>query len=154
MNGVSLVNYLIEFGFIIGTFVVGLSWAVWFGRQSLINLICAGYIALLSFTLFPHFTSLADNTAWSLGVYLTFLVAFFFFFRRVMPPPYRENRFESFGKKILLSGAFTLLALLLSSAFLPVSDYIQLESNVFSFLTHPIYSFWYLWLPIGLVALN
>ncbi len=147
-------NFIFEFSILLTTAAVGLVWAFFGGRQSLINLICAGYLALLLFKLQPYQSLVNENTYLAIGGFLFLTVLGFLFFRRVMPSEYLENRFESFGKKILLTIAFTIFALVLIMNYLPFSDLLGTQPALLSWLNNQTFSFWYLLIPLVIMAAN
>lgn len=154
MNISAVIDLLVEFGLVLGTFAIGLVWAVWGGRQSVINIICAGYLALLFYQFFPYQERFVDQPFVLLCTYLGLSLVAFLFCRRIMPAPYLENRLESFGKKLLLGFAFSVFVIVISLQFLPLSDILGPQPTLLAFFADSTYSFWYLLLPLALVTLN
>ena len=150
----TVLGYLAESSFIIGVFIVGLAFAIWQGRQSLINVICANYLALLFLVTLPLSESVQSNSLIVLTIFLTAAVLSFAFFHRVMPPPYLEGKLESFGKKILLASAFTIMLLILILNYLPLTSLINQQLELLSFIKDSTYAGVYLGVPLILVALN
>ncbi|MDQ5950913.1 MAG: hypothetical protein QG639_190, partial [Patescibacteria group bacterium] len=145
-----IVTYLIEFSFILSTFFISLTWAILIGRQSVINLILGIYLAIALFLFFPYLDSITAKIASefsdlpSVLIFITFTVGGFFLAKRISPAEYRENKLESFPKKILLATALTILVLIVSFSILPASFILSTPIEVLDLFTRPALTFWWL----------
>lgn len=128
--------------------------AIWFGRQSLINLICATYLALLFYLTNPLLSQLSENLILKISLFLFLVSIFTLFANRIMPPPYLENKFETLGKKILLATAFTILCITIFVGFIPITYLLEQSQFVSVVAKNELYIYAALSTPIILTALN
>jgi hypothetical protein len=140
---------------VFGVFVVI---AIAKGRQAIINVIASLYLALLLSIHFPYYDQLfasaeAPTTLalLKLGSFLVFTVFALILFVRIMPSEFLEGKFESFGKKILLSLVATALVMVYSFTILPVSEFLNPDTPLQVAFGQEGWFFW--WLLIPLVAL-
>lgn len=144
--------------FILISFVVFLSIAMFRGRQTLINLMVGSYIGLLLYPKFPFLDTFMDSAYGAKSESIVELVTFTIFtllatwlFARLMPREYLEQPFESILKKVLLALVATILAFTFSTYYLPVADLVSIGSPLPEVLFSDKFSF--LWLILPLVAL-
>ncbi|MBY0538161.1 hypothetical protein K2P47_02040 [Patescibacteria group bacterium] len=154
----SLLQELIYLFCVFGFFIV---WAIVRGRQSLINIIFGLYLALLISLEFPYYDTFLPNNAseHSLAVGKMVLFAIFttiatILVARVMPDAYREKKFESFFKKILLALAGTILIMAYSFHVLPVTEFVTPGTPIASLFSPKEWFFWWLLLPMVFLYLN
>jgi hypothetical protein len=155
MNFSDLLHFAYEclyFLIVFGVFVV---LAIAKGRQSLITIIAGLYLALLLSIQFPYyekllsFTSSATNIAMlKLGSFLGFTIFAVLLFARIMPSEFRENKFESFGKKLLLALVATTLVMVYSFTILPVADFLSPDTPLQSLFGREQWFFWWLLAPL------
>lgn len=153
-----LLSFLRGWAFVLITFGLALGFAMFKGRQNLINLLAGLYLGLLLYLVFPFqdqvTDSLGDGEA-EAGALIAIFVIFSglgtWLFARLMPREYFESAFETIGKKLLLSAAATVLVLTLSYHYLPVSDLIDLGSPLPSVLLADNLAFLWLLLPLGVL---
>lgn len=119
--------------FLLILFGVSLGYVMSRGRQHLINLMVGLYLALLFLQLFPYKEILTENfpgqqggAMATLGLFAIFTIVSTLFLSKLMPREYLENTFESFGKKIMLALASTVLLMTLSTHYLPVGELINI----------------------------
>ncbi len=154
----SLFQELLYLFCVFGFFLV---WAIVRGRQSLINIIFGLYLALLISLEFPYYDTFLPNNAseHSLAVGKMVLFAIFttiatILVARVMPDAYREKKFESFFKKILLALAGTILIMAYSFHVLPVTEFVTPGTPIASLFAPKEWFFWWLLLPMVFLYLN
>ncbi len=154
----SLFQELLYLFCVFGFFLV---WAIVRGRQSLINIIFGLYLALLISLEFPYYDTFLPNGAseHSLAVGKMVLFAIFttiatILVARVMPDAYREKKFESFFKKILLALAGTILIMAYSFHVLPVTEFVTPGTPIASLFAPKEWFFWWLLLPMVFLYLN
>ncbi len=154
----SLFQELLYLFCVFGFFIV---WAIVRGRQSLINIIFGLYLALLISLEFPYYDTFLPNNAseHSLAVGKMVLFAIFttiatILVARVMPDAYREKKFESFFKKILLALAGTILIMAYSFHVLPVTEFVTPGTPIASLFAPKEWFFWWLLLPMVFLYLN
>jgi len=149
-----LIYILIVFGFFLG-------YAIFRGRQAIINLITGLYLALLISLEFPYYDILLSQatTAHSESVGKLLLFAIFTFLTtilitRVMPNEFREKKFESFGKKFLLASGGTILIMVFSFHVLPITEFLTPGTPIQSLFAPTQYFFWWLLVPLVVLYLN
>lgn len=161
MDVTNFLHYVTEFAYVLVIFSFFLLWSIWAGRQSLINIICGVYVSSLLLVNFNLFNTLVADLEKPLVVsgakiFLFFILALVTtkIFKRVMPREYLENKFESFGKKILLAVAATILVSAVSLTILPVTDFITPNTFILATFSNQELFFWWLLLPLVALALN
>jgi len=154
-------HYLAEFAYILIIFGTCLIWAIFAGRQSLINLICGVYLSSLLIINFVHFEMLTNGLEKPLVVAGVKIVVFIILvllitklFKKLMPREYLENKFESFGKKVLLATLATILLTAVSLTIIPVTDFITPNTFLLNYFADSNLFFWWLLLPLILLFLN
>ena len=149
-----ILDFIYEAAYLLGVFGFFIFIAVWKGRQAIINLILGLYLALLITLEFPNYELIFGNldsttdAAAKLGFFgiITLLTTALFW--RVMPEAFRENKFESFGRKLLLAVAATVLMMIFSFHVLPVTDFLSPGTPVQSLFAPEQYFFWWLLFPL------
>lgn len=129
--------------------------AVALGRQAIINIIAGLYFALLLSVHFPYYDTLLSFTSdpWvisltKLAIFMVFTSLAVWLFARIMPSAFRETKFESFGKKLLLALAATIVVMIFSFNVLPVSEFLSPGTPIQSLFAPQEYFFWWLILPL------
>ena len=149
-----LIYILVVFGFFLG-------YAIFRGRQAIINLITGLYLALLISLEFPYYDILLSQatTAHSQSIVKLILFAIFtllttILVTRIMPDEYREKKIESIFKKILLAMAGTILITVFSFHVLPVTEFLTPGTPIQSLFAPAQYFFWWLLVPFVVLYLN
>lgn len=131
------------------------------GRQATINIIIGLYFALLVSLEFPYYeTFLAgaggshSEAAGKLILFAVFTILTTVLMSRLMPAEYKEKKFESFGKKILLTTAGTILIMVFSFHVLPITEFLTPGTPIQSLFAPSEYFFWWLMLPLVFLYLN
>jgi hypothetical protein len=145
----------IYFLIVFGVFIVV---AIAKGRQAIINVILSLYLALLLSMNFPYYDQIFSfaSTATSLallklGTFLTFTIFTLVLFVRIMPREFLEGKFESFGKKILLALAATVLVMVFSFTILPVQEFLNPDTPLQMAFGNEGWFFWWLLAPLALL---
>jgi len=161
MDTTTILHFLSEFAYLLITFGIFLGIAIFRGRQNLINLICGLYLALLITIQFPYYDILLDNISHSSVVAAVKLIFFGIItflsnllFRRIMPDEYREGKFESFGKKIMLALGATVLVMIFSFNILPVTEFLTPGTPIQTLFGAEQFYFWWLMLPLVFLYIN
>lgn len=155
MDTTFVLNFLSEIAYFLVVFGVLLFIAIIRGRQAIINLIISLYLALLISLEFPFYASILGSLSGSVGIattklliFIAFTIAFSMLCKRIMPDEFRENKFESFGKKFLLALAGTALIMAFSFHVLPVTEFLTPGTPIQSLFAPDSYFFWWLLLPL------
>ena len=144
--------------FLMVVFGIGIGYAMFRGRQALVNLMMGMYLALLLLDLLPfkakmveqaHGASAEAVITLSLFGALTFICTWLF--SRLMPREYLEGAFETLGTKLLLAAAFTVLVMVLGEHFLPLDALIKTGTPLPEFLRAENLSFYWLMLPLAVL---
>lgn len=153
-----IVTFLYEFAYFIGVFIVFFLFSLFKGRQAIMNVILGLYLALLIAIQFPNYEyilgGLESNQSVAAARLAFFLVvallttALCF---RIMPDEFREKRFESIGKKLILTVSATILVMTFSFNVLPVTEFLVPGTPLQTLFAPEVYFFW--WLLVPLVAL-
>ena len=149
-----LLNLVYEFAYLLGVFMLFLFITIFKGRQAIINLIMGLYLALLITLEFPNYENIFGGISSSkdaltkLGFFGVITVLTTALCWRIMPDEFRETKFESFGKKLLLSLAATILMMIFSFHVLPVTDFLTPGTPIQSLFAPNEYFFWWLLLPL------
>lgn len=161
MDTTLILNYLSESAYLLIVFLVFFALAVFKGRQMLINIICGLYLALLITTQFPYYDLILGDLKQAMVIAIAKLVLFIItfilttlLFKRIMPREYDENKFESFGKKIILALGATVLVMAFSFNILPVTEFLTPGTPVQSLFAPQEYFFWWLMLPLVILVWN
>ena len=155
MDFTDLLHYAYECLYFIVVFGVFTVAAIAMGRQAIINIIVGLYLALLISMNFPYYDTVQSFVGGArmlsvvkLGIFFAFTVLAVWLFYRIMPPQFRETKFESFGKKILLAFAATVLVMIFSFNVLPVTEFLSPGTPIQSLFAPEGYFFWWLMLPL------
>lgn len=161
IDTVSILTNLQEFLFffvILGGFIF---YSVFKGRQAVINLITGLYLALLISLEFPYYktflaqaTTVHSQAIGKLLLFAIFTIITTLIMSRVMPDEFRENKFESLPKKIMLAVAGTILIMVFSFQVLPVTEFLTPGTTIQSFFAPAQYFFWWLLVPFVVLYLN
>lgn len=150
-----IINFISEIAYFLVAFGVFFFIAIIKGRQAVINLIVGLYLALLISIEFPYYSSLLGSLSTSQGVasaklviFIAFTVALSLLCKRIMPDEFRENKFESIGKKAALAIAATVLVMAFSFQVLPVTEFLTPGTPIQSLFAPEGYFFWWLLLPL------
>jgi hypothetical protein len=161
MDTTYLLSLLQELVYLFCVFGFFLMWAIIRGRQSLINIIFGLYLALLISLEFPYYDTFLPNGASEHTIAVGKMVLFAIFttiatilVARVMPDAYREKKFESFLKKLLLALAGTILIMVYSFHVLPVTEFVTPGTPIASLFAPKEWFFWWLLLPMIFLYLN
>ena len=150
-----VLDFIYEVAYLIGVFSLFFLLAIFKGRQAIINIIIGLYLALLISIEFPSYDtifagldssqslSLAKLVLFAVITFLTTLLCY-----RIMPDEFREKRFESVGKKLLLAAAATILVMIFSFQVLPVTEFLTPGTPIQSLFAPDPYFFWWLVLPL------
>ncbi len=161
MDSSVILTFLSESAYLLVVFGVFLLIALFRGRQALINIICGLYFALLITLQFPYYDILLNNIAQTSVVAAVKLIFFgiitylsTLLFRRIMPDEYREGKFESFGKKIMLAIGATVLVMIFSFNVLPVTEFLTPGTPIQTLFAAERFYFWWLMLPLVFLYIN
>lgn len=155
-----LIDFMFETAYFLAVFMLFVLWATFKGRQAMINVIFGLYLALLIHLEFPFTTYLTEGLGNSLAQSVGELVLFAIFtilttwlFARVMPDEFREKKFESFFKKLLLAGSAAVLVMIFSFHVLPVTDFLTPGTPLQTVFAPGGYFFWWLMFPLIILFL-
>lgn len=154
-----LFNFLSEIAYLLVVFAIVFIFAMAKGRQAVINLIFGLYLALLISIEFPFYKNLFGSLSSEalslakLSLFVVFTVLATILSARVMPDAFKEKRFESFGKKLLLALSATALIMAFSFQVLPVTDFLTPGTPIQSLFAPEGYFFWWLLLPLVILFL-
>lgn len=161
MDTATILVFLSESAYLLIVFFVFMFIALLKGRQTLINIICGLYLALLITLQFPYYDVLLKSISQTSVVAAIKLIFFgiatflsTLLFRRVMPDEYREGKFESFGKKIMLASGATILVMIFSFNVLPVTEFLTPGTPIQSLFAAEQFYFWWLMLPLVFLYIN
>jgi len=158
VDWILIIDFLVETGYLLLVFSVLFLFTISKGRQAIINLIMGLYIALLISIEFPYYETLLGSVengqliaAGKLVFFATLTTLATILFFRIMPEEFRESRLESFGKKILLSGAATVLIMIFSFQVLPVTEFLTPGTPLQWLFASETFYFWWLLLPLIII---
>lgn len=150
-----VLNILSELAYLLIVFGVFLTFSIFKGRQAIMNIIVGLYLALLISLEFPFYDqmlagiesnqSIASAKLIFFAVISTLATMLFF---RIMPDEFRENKFESVGRKALLAACATILVMIFSFHVLPVTEFLTPGTPIQSLFAPADYFFWWLLLPL------
>ena len=150
-----ILNFLYEIAYLLGVFGFFLFFAIFKGRQAIMNIIVGLYLALLISIEFPSYSvvfSGIESTASLAAAKLTFfaLIALLttMLCYRIMPDEFREEKFESLGKKILLAAGASILVMTFSFNVLPVTEFLTPGTPLQLIFAPENYFFWWLLVPM------
>jgi fumarate reductase subunit D len=155
-----VLDFMYETAYFLAVFMLFMLWATFKGRQAMINIIFGLYLALLILIEFPYTDYLTDNLGGSVAQSLGQLVLFSIFtvlttwlFAHVMPDEFKEKKFESFFKKILLAGAASILVMAFSFQVLPVTEFLTPGTPLQTLFAPEGLFFWWLMVPLVILFL-
>lgn len=155
MDWTTIFDYIYEFAYFLGVFGLFLVFAIFKGRQATMNIIVGLYLALLISIEFPNYEQIFSGleSSESLAAAKLAFFAFISLFTtalcwRIMPDEFREERFESMGKKFLLALGATILVMTFSFQVLPVTEFLTPGTPLQSLFGPDIYFFWWLLVPL------
>lgn len=158
MDTTYLINLLSELSYFLIVFGSLLAFSIFKGRQAVINIIIGLYLALLISLEFPYYEALTDSFTTSQGVAMAKLALFILFTAittvlcfRIMPDEFRENKFESFGKKFILALAATSLIMIFSFQVLPITEFMSTGTPLQTAFAPTEYFFFWLLLPLAIL---
>lgn len=158
MDTATILHFLSEFAYLLVVFFAFFTLSIIFGRQMVINIIFGLYLALLITIQFPYYDKVLnglENTVAVAVAKLTFFavvtILTTLLFKRLMPEEYDENKFESFGKKLMLAVLATVLVMIFSFNVLPVTELLTPGTPVQSLFAPQEFFFWWLLLPLILL---
>jgi hypothetical protein len=161
MDTTTIIHTLSESAYFLTVILIFLGLGLFKGRQSLINIICGLYFALLISIHFPYYDKLIggiEQAAVQSGIKLVFFIALTFIFtklfRRLMPSEYHEGKFESFHKKILLAAGASILVLAFSFNVLPVGEFLTTNTPIQMLFSNEGFFFWWLAAPLIFLYIN
>ncbi len=156
-----LLSLLQELTFLLAVFGTCLLYAIFRGRQALINLIMGLYFALLISLEFPYYsffipdtTSAHSSAIGKMVLFAIFALVATILITRIIPEEYREKKFESFFKKIMLAAAGTILIMVFSFHVLPVTELLTPSTPLSLLFASKTYFFWWLLTPMVFLYLN
>jgi hydrogenase-4 membrane subunit HyfE len=156
-----ILSTLKELAYLLGVLGFFIVYTTVLGRQALINLMVGLYVALLISLEFPYYeTFLAQANsvqmvaAGKLIIFTIFTILATLLMSRLMPGAFREKKFESFLKKILLSIGATILIMVYSFQVLPVTEFLTPGTPIQSLFAPTQYFFWWLLAPFVVLYLN
>jgi hypothetical protein len=154
-------SILQELTYLLVVFGTCLTYAIFRGRQALINLITGLYLALLISLVFPYYSIFipATTSAYSgaigrMVIFAIFTLLATILITRLMPEEYREKKFESFGKKVMLATAGTILIMAFSFHVLPVTELLNPSTPISYLFAAKDYFFWWLLAPLVFLYFN
>ncbi len=161
MDTANIIETLQQLTYLFCVFGFFLVYATIRGRQAVINLVVGLYFALLISLEFPYYETFLKNAgdAQSTAVgkiilFIVFTVLATLLIKRLMPDEYKEKKFESFFKKILLAIGGTILVMVFSYHVLPITDFLTPGTPIQSLFAPNEYFFWWLLLPLAVLYIN
>lgn len=161
MDTAYILSFIQELTYLLIVFGVFLLYTIVRGRQSTINLITGLYFALLISLVFPYYDALlsAAPSAHSeaigkLALFLLFTLVATILMARIMPDAFREKKFESFGKKLLLALGGTVLVMAFSFHVLSVTEFLTPGTPIQSLFAAKEWFFWWLLAPFVVLYIN
>ncbi len=151
----TVLGTLSELAYLLIVFGIFLVFAISRGRQATMNVIIALYLSLLISMVFPGYDQLFKNLESAQSIAAAKLLFFLFITAfttalcyRIMPSEFKEKKFESMGKKILLAAAGTVLVMVFSFQVLPVTEFLTPGTPIQSLFEPGAYFFWWLLAPL------
>ncbi len=161
MDTAYLLSLLQELTYVLLVFSGFLFYSIIKGRQTVINVVSGLYVALLISFVFPYYDTFlgAASSAHSLAIGKLILFAIFtllgtILMTRLMPDEFREKKFESFGKKLLLSLGGTIAVMVFSFHVLPVTELLTPGTPIQTVFENKDYFFWWLLVPLVILYIN
>lgn len=158
MEFADIISFIHGWIILLVSFGLALGYAMFRGRQSLINLLMGMYFGLFLHTFFPFTNTLIEQAGsdkseamMSVAIFVVLSVLGTILFSRLMPREYLEGTFESLGKKIFLAVAAMILVMTLSLHYLPVGEIINIGTPIPEFLLTEKLGFLWLVLPLAVM---
>lgn len=155
MEWTTIGNLIQESFFVLVVLGCFLWFAMYRGRQSLINLIFGLYLGLFFTQNAPVAIIKDDGTLESalisVALFVGITIAATLVIAKVMPLPYKEKKLESFGKKLFLVFAATILVMLYSFHVLPIDELVTIDSPLSTLWRNESAFFWWLLIPFVLL---
>ena len=155
-----VLDFMYETAYFLAVFMLFMIWATFKGRQAMINIIFGLYLALLILIQFPYTSYLTENLGGSVAQSFGKLVLFSIFtilatwlYAHVMPDEFREKKFESFFKKVLLAGSASILVMVFSFQVLPVTEFLTPGTPLQTLFAPEGLFFWWLMVPLVILFL-
>jgi fumarate reductase subunit D len=155
-----VLDFMYETAYFLAVFMLFMIWATFKGRQAMINIIFGLYLALLILIQFPYTDYLTENLGGSVAQSIGKLVLFSIFtilatwlYAHVMPDEFREKKFESFFKKVLLAGSASILVMVFSFQVLPVTEFLTPGTPLQTLFAPEGLFFWWLMAPLVILFL-
>ena len=155
-----ILDFMYETAYFLAVFMLFMIWATFKGRQAMINIIFGLYLALLILIQFPYTDYLTENLGGSVAQSIGKLVLFSIFtilatwlYAHVMPDEFREKKFESFFKKVLLAGSASILVMVFSFQVLPVTEFLTPGTPLQTLFAPEGLFFWWLMVPLVILFL-
>lgn len=155
-----VLNFMYEIAYFLAVFLLFAVFAIFKGRQAIINLIVGLYLALLISLQFPGYEQLFGDlgssqatAAAKLGLFAFITLFTTALCYRIMPDEFRENRFESVGRKLILALAATVLVMAFSFQVLPVTEFLTPGSPLQLLFSPDVFYFWWLLTPLVILYL-
>jgi hypothetical protein len=155
-----LLDFLFEISYLLAVFMLFMLWTTFKGRQAMINVIFGLYFALLILNYFPYTSYLTENLGSSLAqsigtltIFAIFTILTTWMVARVMPSEFKEKKFESFPKKLLLAASASILVMAFSFNVLPITDLLTPGTPVQTLFAPEGFFFWWLMLPLVVLFL-
>ncbi|MFT7644420.1 MAG: hypothetical protein ACI9BF_000063 [Candidatus Paceibacteria bacterium] len=150
-----ILNFLYEIAYLLGVFGFFLFFSIFKGRQAIINVTVGLYLALLISIEFPGYDVIfrsIESTASLAAAKLTFFALITLLTTilcyRIMPDEFREENFESLGKKLLLAAGASILVMTFSFNVLPVTEFLTPGTPLQLIFAPETYYFWWLLVPL------
>jgi len=154
MDWGNIIGFLSETAYLLTVFGLCFVFAIFQGRQAIINLMIGLYLALLISLEFPNYDVLFNNLTGTfvalakLGLFVIITSLTTLLCYRIMPDEFREEKFESLVRKFILAAGATILIMAFSFHVLPVTDFLTPGTPIQSLFAPEIYFFWWLILPL------
>jgi uncharacterized membrane protein len=153
-----VLDYIFELAYFLGVFGLFFLVTIFKGRQAIMNVMFGLYLALLISIEFPYYDfllgGLEGDTAVA-GAKLAFFVVLTILGTmlcyRVMPEEFQEEKFESMGKKLLLTFGATALVMTFSFHVLPVTTFLTPGTPLQAIFGPEGYFFWWLLVPLAIL---
>lgn len=154
MNSTFFLNFLSEITYFLVVFGALLTLSIFMGRQAIINIIVALYLALLISVEFPYYDQVLGSisavsvSVAKLSIFLVFTLLATILCFRIMPDEFREMKLESFNKKFIHALCATILVMVFSFNVLPVTEFLTPGTPLQTVFAPQEYFFWWLILPL------
>jgi hypothetical protein len=155
MDFPDLLRWLYESLYFLVVFGICLVIAIAKGRQALITLIIALFLALLLAREFPYYGAidavsgdLMNAAVAKVIVFVILTIGTWWLCARIMPSEFRETKFESFGKKIVLALTATCLIMVFSVTVLAIDTLVETGTPLQLLFGNEQWLFWWLVSPL------